>query len=275
MRWLGRTLFVVLLLCAAWWYGHALWQRLSPHRFPPTSSHMDQLKNASTRLTYTLDRVKWMLFAIPAGATSLRVSTHANLPTALVAEPEAEWNYALTYELLNAKGQLETQHVYHHRSRTTRHTHPSTNESTLAAFYLDASLTPTDTRSFVLDLRGFPSAARIRFRLASQDEPLTDVSLSLYARAPVGEHQVDYLWRRLPDDQKQSLANGLVYTIDLLEQPERIQLLKNRWQALGPKGIEGRDYHTRKLYVLENLEPVMPRSQRCQAGSSWMLNTTV
>lgn len=255
MRLLGRTVFSALLLGVIWWHGNALWQHLSPHGLRITGSHVKQLKAARARLTYILDHAVWTYFAIPPGTTSLRVSTNANLPIALVAAPEAEWHYAVTYELLDAKGHVQTQHVYHHRSRVTRHTDPDTHEMSLARFYLDAPLKPTDTRNLVMDLGNFPSATRVRFRLASKHESVVDVAMSLYARAPLSERQVDYLWRRLPREQRLSLAKGLVYSTDFLKQSEQRQLLQNRWQALGPKGIEGRDYHSRKLYVLKDIEP--------------------
>jgi hypothetical protein len=216
---------------------------------------VEQLNAARPRLTYTLDQAVWMHFAIPPGATSLRVTTNANLPADLADEPEAEWLYGVIYELLDASGHVQTQHVYHHRSRVTRQMDQDTHEASLAAFYLDTQLKPTDTRNLIVDLAEFPSATRIRVRLALKQESIVDVAMSLYARQPVSERQASYLWRRLPRAQQLSLTKGLVYSTDFLNQSEQHQLLQNRWQALGPKGIEGRDYDSRKLYVLETIEP--------------------
>jgi hypothetical protein len=255
MRFLGRAIFTTILLGMVWWHGNALWQRLSQYGSQMTGAHVDQLKAARARLTYTLDHATWTLFTIPTGATSLRVSTNANLSAELVATPDATWHYAVAYEFLDAQGRVQTQHVYHHRSHVTSHTNPDTNEVSPTAFYLGAQLQPTDTRNLVVDLTGFPSASRARFRLAWQHESIEDVAMSLYVRVPVSERQVDYLWRRLPHEQKQSFAKGLVYATDFLTPSEKHQLLQNRWQALGPQGIEGHDYHSRTLYALTNIEP--------------------
>ncbi len=255
MRFLGRALFTAVLLGVVLWHGNALWPRLSQYWLRITGPRVEQLQAARARLTYPLDSDAWTLFAIPAGAKNLRVSTNANLPDALVAEPDAVWHYAVAYQLLDVQGRVQTQHVYHHRSRVTRHADPDTNELSPAVFYLDARLKPTDTRNLVVDLARFQSATRVRFRLASKHESVADVAMSIYARTPVAERKLSYLWRRLPREQKQKLAKGLVYSTDFLKQPEQHQLLQNRWQALGPKGIEGRDYRARKLYVLTNIEP--------------------
>jgi hypothetical protein len=225
MRFIGRTVFSAILLGVILWHGKALWQRLSRHWLPITNAHVEQLNAARTRLTYTLDQAVWIHFAILPGTTSLKVTTNANLPADLVEEPEAEWLYAVNYELLDASGQVQTQHVYHHRSRVTRHTDPDTHEVSQAAFYLDAPLKPTDTRSLIVDLAKFPSATRVRLRLALKHESVVDVAMSLYARAPVSERQVDYLWRRLPREQQLSLAKGLVYSTDFLKQSAMLGLV--------------------------------------------------
>lgn len=167
---------------------------------------------------------------------------------------------------LDASGQVQAQHVYHHRSRVTQYTGQGTNDISPAAFYLEDSLKPTDTRNLVVDLSGFQSATRVRFRTASKHELLTDVAMSIYARTPVAEHKLGYLWRRLPREQKQSLAKGLVYSTKFLKPSEQHQLLQNRWQALGPRGIQGRDYHARKLYVLKHIEPEPPSELTLSSG---------
>jgi len=255
MRCLGRTIVSALLLGLLWWRGGALWQHVFPNDSRPSDAHVEQLEAATARFTYKLDAEAWTLFAIPPGATSLRVATNANLPSALETAPDAEWRYAVSYELLDAQDRVQAQRVYHQRSRITRHADLNTQEVSPAAFYLDAPLTPADTRTFVVDLAGFPAASRARFRLHAKDEAVQEVALSLYTRAPLSEHQADYLWRRLPDEQKQGLAKGLAYSMAFLEPSEQLQLLKNRWQALGPKGIEGEDYQARKLYTLDEIEP--------------------
>ena len=255
MRCLGRTIVSALLLGLLWWRVGALWQDAIPAGSQPSNIHMARLEAASARLTYTLDETAWTLFAIPAGATSLRVATNANLPGALEAEPEARWRYAVSYELLDAQDRAQAQRVYHHRSRITRHAAPDAQDASPIAFYLDASLIPTDTRTFVVDLSGFPTARRARFRLHMKDDAVKGVAMSLYTRAPMSERQADYLWRRLSGEQKKNLAQGLAYSMAFLQPSEQLQLLKNRWQALGPKGIEGKDYHARKLYALNDIEP--------------------
>lgn len=256
MRLLGRTLFTALLAGVLLWHSSALWQPLSQYMRRLTGPRIEQIEAARSRLTYQLDRDTWTLFAIPAGATSLKISTNANLPTVLAADPEVTWHYAVAYELLDASGQVQGQRIYHHRSRVTHYAREHGHDTSLAAFYLDDAIKPANTRNLVIDLADFPSATQVRFRTASKHELLTDIAMSIYARTPVAERKLDYLWRRLPQEQKQSLAKGLAYSTEFLKRSEQHQLLQNRWQVLGPKGIQGRDYHARKLYILKPMEPV-------------------
>ncbi len=99
MRLLGRALFAALLAGVLLWHSSALWQPLSQYWRRLTGPRTEQIVAARSRLTYRLNDDTWTLFAIPAGATRLKVSSNANLPTVLAEDPEVAWHYAVAYEL--------------------------------------------------------------------------------------------------------------------------------------------------------------------------------
>ncbi len=254
MRYLGRGLLLVLLIGILAWCVHTIRPYLTLAWLAPRVSRLDKLHAARKRLVYILHNHDWTVFSLPSGAKRFKVITNANLPSPLPLYPEQAWRYAVEYQVVDAKGQRLQQHTYHHRTRVTRYTHPDRRDVTTVAFYLQDTVRPADARTMVVNLALTGSAVRLRLRLAAKDPGVQGVVIRVAALELTAERKLGYLWRRLPPSHKRNLVKGLVYPAEFLRESEKRYLLRHKWRALGPQGIQGRDYHPRTLYVAHDVE---------------------
>ncbi|MDH3600029.1 MAG: hypothetical protein OEU26_10375, partial [Candidatus Tectomicrobia bacterium] len=260
MRLIGRGLLLLIILSLGFWQGKATWNYAASLWATSSTPHRDIIQSARLRTAYALQDQDWTMFAIPASATTLKAITNAHLPTASPLLPEQEWRYSVQYQLLDDAGQILQEHTYHHRTRLTRYIDPITLDVVTTSLYLQDNIRPADSRTMRIHLAQTPTASHLRFRLSTVEPPVQGVALRVFAPDNVPEHKLDYVWRRLNQDGKRALAQGLVYPVELLRHDERRLLLKNRWLILGPQGVKGRDYQSLNLYVMADMEgePITP-----------------
>ncbi len=284
MKWLARLVAVALLALAAWW----LMPRFAA--FDTTALlgrdrdewKLEMVPQASIAATYLAERDRWLSFPVPAGADRVRIVSNANLfnlakaREARTADPRRRWRYALDIEITDDEGAVLLGRRHHHRTDLAELRLPDERIVT-PAFYLDETLSPVTGVVVMLNLGGLPQATRLRIRLADGDPDIADVAVRAYFPEPAGERQLDYLWQRLSERQKSSLAKGSVYAHELLTDAERRNLLHNQWQPVGPRGARGVDFRGRDLYVLRDVEgepvddPVSPAGLVAAPGRPVML----
>lgn len=284
MKWLARLLAVALLALAAWW--------LMP-RFAAVDTSallgrdrdgwkLEMVPQATLAATYLAERERWLSFPVPAGANRVRIVSNANLfdlakaRDARTADPRRRWRYALDIEITDGEGAVLLRRRHHHRTDLAELRLPDGHVVT-PAFYLNETLSPVTGVVVMLNLGGLPQAARLRIRLAEGDADIADVAVRAYFPEPASDRQLDYLWQRLSERQKASLAKGSVYAHELLTDAERHNLLHNPWQPAGPQGARGVDFRGRDLYVLRDIEgepvddPVAPAGLVAAPGRPAML----
>lgn len=284
MKWLARLLALALLALVAWW--------LLP-RFAAFDTSvllgrdrdgwkLEMVPQATIAATYLAERERWLGFPVPAGANRVRIVTNANLfdlakaRDARTADPRRRWRYALDIEVTDGEGAVLLQRRHHHRTDLAELRLPDERVVT-PAFYLNETLSPVTGVVVMLNLGGLPQAARLRIRLAEGDPDIADVAVRAYFPEPASGRQLDYLWQRLSERQKSSLAKGSVYAHELLTDAERHNLLHNQWQPAGPQGARGVDFRGRDLYVLRDIEgepvddPVAPAGLVAAPGRPAML----
>jgi hypothetical protein len=255
MRQLRRHIFRLLALAAlAIWFGPPAWNQA---RLVITEFVTNQRKvtgDALMSVVYPLRRRTWLEFPIPPATERLRVLSKASIPPDALDLPETEWRYVLGYEVTNSQGSILQRQNRHFRTRLTRYRDDADGLAYTGSFYLDQSILPADGRQMLVDLIGLSDAAHFRVRLENAESPVQDVAIRVYAPAKVAEHKLGTMWLRMSDEDKQSLAKGSVHPHSLLSEDEIRNLLRNQWQPLGPGGLKGRDYFSRRLYVLKDIE---------------------
>ncbi|MCU7893255.1 MAG: hypothetical protein KZQ78_17380, partial [Candidatus Thiodiazotropha sp. (ex Ustalcina ferruginea)] len=113
--------------------------------------------------------------------------------------------------------------------------------------FLKADQVPTDSRVHIMPL--VRSAARLLLKVRSMDPLLQEVMVRSYEPEQYSEHRLDAAWNQLTRYQRDRIALGSVFSPDLLVPQERRNLMRNRWNPLGPSGVQERDFQVRKLFV--------------------------
>ena len=250
MRYIIRGIIITLLAgFVIFKFGIPLFQALTTK----DKLHQKRMDRAIVSIAYILDDKKWTSFPIPLIGSQARVVTNANLPSSYNAKPDDERHYAYQFQVLDRNENILSDRIYHHRTKMTTFKDEEGDVFT-NSFYLDSDLAPFDSRSMRIDFAGMEKGRLIRFRLLSKDESIADVGLRLYIYLEHKKEQPGFLWRRLSDKQKTRLTKGNVYPHELLAEEEKRNLIQRTWIPLGPLGAEGKDYQSRKLYVLQEPE---------------------
>lgn len=250
---LGCLLFAALVALGIWRFGS-----MPLPDFLTTPANPDKLAlvpQSSISVSYLVDDKDWLSFPLTAGTTQIKLISNANSGNfelarqQRLADPTRRWNYALEIDAIDRWGNTIFRRTHHHRADIAEFRAPDGQLYT-PSFYLRENLTPLSGAMLDLDLAGFPQISILRLRLAQKDPGIADVAVRTYQPDRNSEQRLAFLWQRLSEKQKEALARGNVYPHELLLEKEKRNLLLHSWKAIGPKGVEGRNYHSRELYVL-------------------------
>ncbi|MBC7963193.1 MAG: hypothetical protein H7Y05_09645 [Steroidobacteraceae bacterium] len=251
MRFLVYTVIVLTLIAGAW--TAADWIGLIFKRSAADPELLALVPEAAASIAYELDRRRWTSYTIQEGRNPLRILSNAGLPPEYRKRrfpPEQEWNYGIEYQILDSGGAVLASRIYHHRTKLRLFQDKNRKREYNASFYLTPKVQPADARIMLINLTGLVKPAAIRFRLASADADLRDVSIRLYTPELTPDYRLRPTWQRMNDRQKSRLADGNVYPKELLAEQEKQNIVARIWNPLGPAGVRGRNYVSREIYVL-------------------------
>lgn len=264
---LGGLLFLSLLAGAAWlwwpWLENA-WRTLDTGRM--AQSDPDRLTGAASSAVYLLDVDHWVEFPLPGQSGGLKVVSNAGIEPAQATQPEAEWLYALHYQLLDSSGRILRDSLYHHRTQVSWYRPPGSTQPLTAAFYPDGHSVPADGRLLLIDPAELVGATRLRLGLANQAPSVTEVVARVYTREHLFAPATTFRWNRIPRRQRDALGRASVHGPELLGESEQVNLLRQRWNPLGPAGVAGRDYRRQRLYTALDIEAEPLRVSLLPAG---------
>lgn len=252
MRALGRTLLVLLGVMSALLLVQKVWEAMRWDELAAVLS--GRIENALPSIGYAAVDDRWLEFKLSAKGRALRVRSNAVVDAYAPYEPGIEWWYAFEYQFLDDRGEVLREGVYHHRTRLTRSRDPKTGRLVGRNFLLDPAQDPTDGRSMLVHFDPMQTPALVRIRPLNKAPELRSLIFRVYAESPNPEEQLGLLWQRLSESKKTRLAGGSVYGLDLLREREKQNLLRREWEAVGPLGVEGEQYHATKLYITRELE---------------------
>jgi hypothetical protein len=247
MRMIGYLFVIGLLLLLAAGPGQWAWQGLDRQELAAYLS--GQLEGAQPSNTHLQRGDNWLEFQLSGNGSSVHVVSNARVQHAQVSDNDTVWWYAFHYQLLDSDGELLREGEYHHRTHVTRYREPRQGRMVTRTFLLDPRYVPTDGRRMVLPFLTADRPARLRLHVSHTDPALLDVMFRVYEKETVAARKLDHRWQRLNEAGKQVLARGSVYGPDHLRSSEQQNLLRSRWRPLGPGGVKGNDYLTRKVYV--------------------------
>ena len=271
IRFLGHLLRRLLLLgllvwvaAMVWPMAESAWQRFDPRG--EAAADLARLANAAPNTVYVLDQERWVEFPIPSQGNLLKVVSNANLDSQSVAQTDTDWSYALRYQLADGLGRVLKDAVYHHRTAVSWYRPPGAKQPLTAAFYPAGQPVPADGRLLMINFGETAGAMRLRLRLASRAVGINSVVVRVYAREHLFEPPDAHRWQRTIRRQQEALAQASVYGLELLRESEQVNLLRLRWNPVGPLGIEGRDYHSQRLYSALDVEAEPLRAPIPPAG---------
>ena len=209
--------------------------------------------SVTSSLVYPIKPGQWLTFNIPEGSQQLKIISNAHIKKPENITAENNWKYILRYQLLDKNTKVISDELYHHRSKlsTYRDEHGTLS---FGNFYSGYRLSPLDGRLMLLSMSSIKKATSVRISFVPQSPELQETAVRLYVPAKTDDSRLAAIWLRMKNKRKESLAKNTVYPAALLSTTEKNNLLKHQWQALGPSGIEGKDYFSKTLYVLRDLE---------------------
>ncbi|MFO7748619.1 MAG: hypothetical protein R6V54_00855 [Desulfobacteraceae bacterium] len=220
-----------------------------------TATWLKKLKHpgAKISLAYVLRPKRWIAFHLPLAPDRIKIITNANVPDDTAPEPEREISYALDYQIVDNTGKIIKSGRYHKKTRITRYREAGTGKGHTASFYFSDPLVPADSRVVILSLAGIAGQRDItlRFRTAELAPEVFDAVMRFYSPEKTPESQLDRMWQRTSKAKKTHLSRANVYPEEFLTGKEQANLMRQVWQPLAPRGVEGKDYDLRKLYVIK------------------------
>lgn len=245
--------FIILILVAAavvWGSIQVLHSALAALAEAEANAH-PSVEHARASTVYLLSENEWMSFRIPPDQTTLKVISNANVAGEHYGAKDFNCTYFIHYQLLDREGRVLRDHAYSLTSGFLIFFDQATGAPIPAHFYRTSTLAPLGSRLAMINVEGGATAAtRLNLRLAGADSQVEDVSVRVYHNEKPQAYKLRYLWQRLSLLKKERLARSNIYTLDLLSDDEKRNLLENRWSALAPLGNSGRDYGERKLITV-------------------------
>lgn len=257
MRSLGRFLFLTVLAISLYWLSPAL-HLSNPFQQGRDTYKLELVKLSTPAITYQMPEQRWLEFHLDTGSSQIRVISSATvrdialIKQAQQLDPMKRWQYALQIEVLDKDNHVLLRQERHMRTNLSLYKDAQGREYT-PAFYLQDDRVPLASMILRLNFTGLASPDRIRLRLLSKDADIIDVVARVYMPQKMTQRKVSYLWQRLSEKAKSSLAVGNVYPTELLTEKEKRALMLNTWQPVGPDGHQS-DYQKWDYYVLQENE---------------------
>jgi hypothetical protein len=214
-----------------------------------------EAENARSSTAYVLAVDRWTSFRIPPGQQALKLVTNANVPAIHRGSKDFSCGYSIRYQVVDAHDNVVRDQHYNLSAGFLVFIDEVTGSAVPAHFYRSSDLAPMGSRTLFVNLEGIADrAVRLNVRVSAADAPIADVAARVYFNERPPPYKLRYLWQRMSAAKKERLARANIYTADLLGDDEKRNLLENRWAALAPLGIEGRDYEERRLYMVNRSE---------------------
>lgn len=248
MRTPRRFIFVIVALLLAYTItprARLLWESLSA---PDDDSPVSRARQVTT---FVLREEAWIEFEIPSQAESLQIVTVANLNGSTHGSVEDIWEYSIKYNLRDSQGTALLESVSHFRSGYTEYVEPRSGNLEPGAFYVGLPQRPLDGRRMMLKLTDAARGGVLSLRAIPGPEDIEDVMVRVYSKKRTEEPPSRFAWRSLTERSRKRLAAGNVYSSDLLTQSEKTNILWNLNERVAPRGVPGKDFVVRKLYILE------------------------
>ena len=219
---------------------------------------------AEASLCYRLPEKDWLHFTLPPWTDQIKILSNAELDQDIQTAKNATHRYALSFEVIDDKGNIIQSGVYHHETEITSYRIPGKNQTTPLNHYADTPLKPADGKLIKLNLKPVikqGNVSRLKVKLHSAEPVIKSAVVRVYSPEYHSGREISYLWDRLPQKTRQRLAEGNLDPTEFLSQREKYNLVRKLWIPEAPEGIQGRDYQLQRLYRLSTEEAIPEKDQ--------------
>jgi hypothetical protein len=218
--------------------------------------------------TFQFPDDRWLELDLPKNTDRIRVLVNAALDPEVreTLQPgvgPVDYPLALEYEVLAEDETILQTGQCVFRSRIYGLYDDVRDQPRVGGFYKQSELLPGVTHEVALSLHRFGGRAmRARVRLGRHAAEIREAVVRSYALIGGVEGFDEFLWERTSPTWRERLTRTNVYPPELLTEDERQNLLRHRWSAVPPTGIDGVDYDERILCLMRDfslppeIEPV-------------------
>lgn len=254
MRWIGRSLTILLMLAVAvasvsWFWQTGLVQLL---RYKTSE---DMASTTSSSIVYPLGKnEQWLTFELGRYFDDFVILSNAALKSNMNPKQIDFINYQLRYEVVDDSGKKMIEKSYAHRTHAPIYRDLATGNNTYSRFYSDSNRYIAPAQKIEFQPMIAEKHQRLRIRLQSSDTAVDHVALRVYARRYRDDDEKASTWQRLSEAKKVDLSEDHIYGHEFMTQSERKFAMRYEWQPLGPIGIPERDYQQEVLYQVDAVE---------------------
>ena len=249
-----RLLFFIFLVICIAWGGYTAVQSLPKWSGASDQVMQERIAVSDPSITYILKKSEpnWLEFKLPAATDFIRIVSNASLLLSLPTEPDDTWQYAFRYQLVGKNGEVLLENIYHKRTGVKKIAGKYSGETFSPVFFLSDQLTPANGQVMLLNL--VQGADKLRISLDRTDSAIQDVVIRASYYEKTQRYKLDSLWKRMSDKRKAVLAEGNIYSFNMLTPQERKNILLALQRPLSPTGVEGYSYDSRILYTIKEYD---------------------
>jgi len=263
MRLLGRLLLILLLLLGMAWLLAPVKDWVESVWFSEPRATGDLPEATRSATVFWLQNGEWTRFNLPTGTRMVRLLAHVQLPQAEYEETYSP-PFAIRYQLIGEQNKILEDHVYHFETALPGFSTLSDGGTFARRFYADTTRQATLDQYLFLNIANISGVKAIR--MTPTELPATDsrIGVRMAKLETINPERAAHIWQRMNEAQKADRFKGLIYPHYLASGAEILNRTSERWDPLGPAGIEGETFETDLLYLLDAPpdKPDAPESQR-------------
>jgi len=264
MRWLGRGLLALIVVAIL----AGIYPRISSGLFDSLfkdTVNRNLPQNARASSVYWLPEDSWLSFRIQGRTDMVRLLNHVQLTTGHF-QPEEQIPFAIRYRILDTNGRIIQEREYYFRTTLSQPRSLPEGQHLLGRFYDDAGVIASNDQTLFLDMRDQPTAATIALQAIELPPGALHIGVRAAQRMSVDNAAAALKWQRLSLENRAEQTDPHVYPHHLVSNFEILNQMSQRWQPLGPVGIEGQDFQSENLYLLDVLPSPAPDDTVFPAG---------
>jgi hypothetical protein len=200
-------------------------------------------------LAYRIEKDRALSIRIPAAIRAAVMTTWAAVPPAEGCDPAARFSYAFDAKLLDDQGREVSSHTFEVESRISCDPLEKGAKAAFAARLVGSAERVTDPRTATLVVpEVLPNGGTLRLR--AQGGPVSDLLVRVSGQERRSEAARDVYGGSLDPDERRRMVEG-VSALGFVDLPvqSRLEALSMWGRRLNAEGVEGTDYHVRRLLV--------------------------